>query len=277
MRRTVPLILAWMLGLACAAHAQTPLAIVEGIYAGGLTRSSMDRMREPANRARHFQPALVRLFAANDREECIDFALTSDGQDYNEAEITRTIRMETRMDGDRASVDVRFTSLGKPNHYRYEFQRVGNDWKIADIASLGEGQWRLSQTRCGRAGRPAAERVASPAAAATPAGAYCYRNRHALVRLDVGPNGSARFRMETVGGNGHSCHVEGSALPTPQGWRYERRESEGPCQLDFTRTSSGAISVSDRDYICRRTYCGARASLEASNLSRSGNLARCAS
>lgn len=271
MRWTVSLILVWMLGLACAAQAQTPQAIVEGIYAGGLTRSSMDRMRLPANRVRHFQPGLVRLLAANDREDCIDFALTSDGNNYDEAEIMRTIRMETRTEENRASVDVRFMSLGKPNHYRYEFERAGDSWKIADIASLGEGNWRLSQTRCGR-GRPAAER-----APASRAGAYCYRNRHALLRLDVEANGSARFRMETVGGNGHSCHVEGSASATAQGWRYERREAEGACQLDFTRTTSGAVSVSDRDHICRRTYCGARASLEAANLPRSGNLARCAS
>jgi hypothetical protein len=277
MRLTAPLILAWMLGLACAAQAQTPQAIVEGIYAGGLTRSSMERLRAPANRARHFQPALVRLFAAHDREECIDFALTSDGNNYDEHEIARTIRMETRTDGDRASVDVRFMSLGTPNHYRYEFQRVGDDWKIADIASLGAGQWRLSQTRCGRAGLAAAERVASGPAPASPAGASCYRNRQGILRLDVAANGSARFRIETVGGNAHSCHLEGSASPTAQGWRYERRNAVGHCQLDITRTSSGAINVVDRNEVCRRIDCGMQASLNTSNLTLQRNLARCAS
>ncbi|MBL8568261.1 MAG: hypothetical protein JNK84_04180 [Phreatobacter sp.] len=278
MQWTAALILAGMLGLASAAEAQTPQAIVEGIYAGGLTRSSLDRMRAPANRARHFQPPLVRLLAANDREECIDFALTSDGNNYDEAEIARTIRMEARTEGDRASVDVRFMSLGKPNHYRYEFERAGDRWKIADIASLGEGNWRLSQTACGRAGRPAAAgRVVSSAAAASPAGAYCYRNRHALLRLDVGANGSARFRMETVGGGGHSCHLEGSTTPTAGGWRYERRDGTGHCRLDITRAASGAINVRDLDHVCRRSDCGMRASFEASNLSLQSNPARCAS
>jgi hypothetical protein len=277
MRLMATLVFAAMIGWPAAAQAETPLEIVQGIYAGGLTRSSMERLRAPANRGRYFQPALVRLFAAHDREECIDFALTSDGQDYDQAEISRTIQMEPRTEGDRASVDVRFMSMGMPNHYRYDFVRVGNDWKIADIASLGTGQWRLSQTRCGRAGRPATERVAGSAPVASPAGSYCYRDRHALLRLDVGSNGTARFRMETVGGNGHSCHVEGNASRTPQGWRYERREPGGPCQLDFTRTRSGAISVSDRNHICRLTYCGARASLETANLPRSSNVAHCAS
>lgn len=279
MRWTLPLISAWMLGLAGIAHAQTPLAIVEGIYAGGLTRSSMDRMRAPANRARHFQPAIVRLLAANDRAECIDFALTSDGQDYDEGEIARTIRMEQRIDGDRASVDVRFMSLRKPNHYLYEFQRAGDDWKIADIASLGEGNWRLSQTPCGPAGRPAAaaERTAARAVPAGPSGSSCYRNRHAILRLDVAANGAARFRIETVGGGAHTCHLEGSASPTAQGWRYERRDEVGHCQLDMTRTSSGAINVRDRNHVCRRIDCGMRASLEVSGLTLQRSLSRCAS
>jgi hypothetical protein len=260
------------------ALAATPEEIVRGFYAGGLSRSSMDRLRDPANRTRHFQPPLVRLFAAHDREDCIDFALTSDGNDYDEREIARTIRMETRMDGDRASVDVRFTNFGKPNHYRYEFQRVGDDWKVADIASLGEGRWRLSQTRCGRVGRPAAaERAASTPAAASSPGTYCYRNRHAILSLIVAPGGSTSFRIEAVGGNGHSCFLEGGALPTAQGWRYERRDAEGHCRLDVTRTETGAINVRDLDHVCRRSNCGMRASFEVSNLTLSRNPARCRS
>lgn len=149
MLRILAFVLAFMSGLAGAAQAQAPLELVQGIYAGGLTRSSMERLRAPANRARYFQPALVRLFAAHDREECIDFALTSDGQDFDEAEITRTITMELRNDGERASVDVRFMSLGKPNHYRYEFERAGDIWRIADIASLGEGNGGCPRSAAG--------------------------------------------------------------------------------------------------------------------------------
>jgi hypothetical protein len=167
-------------------------------------------------------------------------------------------------------------SMRAPNHYRYEFVRVGDDWKIADIASLGTGRWRLSQTRCGRAGRPAAAEAPPTArAAAVAVGASCYRNRHSTLRFDIGANGSARFRLEALGGNGHSCFVEQVATPTPQGWRYEESGAEGRCQLDLVRTASGAIAISDRDWICRRYVCGARASLVTSELRRSRDLSRC--
>lgn len=132
-----------------ATAAETPEAIVRGIYAGGLTQSSFSRLRSPAHRAQYFQPALVKLFAADDRTEnlCIDFAITSSGQDYDDKEITRTLRIETKAGDNRAAVDVRFQNFGEANHIRYDFARAGERWKIADIASLSH-RWRLSKLRC---------------------------------------------------------------------------------------------------------------------------------
>lgn len=132
-----------------AASPETPEAIVRGIYAGGLTQSSIGRLRSPENRARYFQPGLVRLFAADDRTEnrCIDFAITSSGQDYDEKEIARTLQIETKAGGDRVVVDIRFRNFREPNHIRYDFVRAGELWKIADIASLSH-RWRLSKLRC---------------------------------------------------------------------------------------------------------------------------------
>lgn len=132
-----------------AASAETPETIVRGIYAGGLAQGSFSRLRSPANRAQYFQPNLVRLFAIDDRTEnlCIDFAITSSGQDYDDKEIARTLRIETKTAGNRAAVDVRFRNLGEANHIRYDFARAGEAWKIADIASLSH-RWRLSKLRC---------------------------------------------------------------------------------------------------------------------------------
>jgi hypothetical protein len=132
-----------------AAYAETPETIVRGIYAGGLTQSSFSRLRSPASRARYFQPGLVKLFAADDRTEnlCIDFAITSSGQDFDEKEIARTLQIGTKAGGNRAVVDVRFRNFGEANHIRYDFTRAGDNWKIADIASLSH-RWRLSKLRC---------------------------------------------------------------------------------------------------------------------------------
>lgn len=135
--------------VAGAASAETPETTVRGIYAGGLAQGSFSRLRSPANRAQYFQPNLVKLFAADDRSEnlCIDFAITSSGQDYDEKEIIRTLRIETQATDNRASVNVRFRNLGEANHIRYDFVRAGEFWKIADIASLSH-RWRLSKLRC---------------------------------------------------------------------------------------------------------------------------------
>lgn len=132
-----------------AASAETPETIVRGIYAGGLTQSSIGRLRAPENRARYFQPGLVRLFAADDKTEnlCIDFAITSSGNDYDDKEIARTLRIEPKAGDNRAAVDVRFRNFGEANHIRYDFVRAGERWKIADIASLSH-RWRLSKLRC---------------------------------------------------------------------------------------------------------------------------------
>ena len=131
-----------------AASAEAPETIVRGIYAGGLAQGSFSRLRSPVNRAQYFQPNLVKLFAADDRTEnlCID-AITSSGQDYDEKEIIRTLRIETQATDNRASVNVRFRNLGEANHIRYDFVRAGDLWKIADIASLSH-RWRLSKLRC---------------------------------------------------------------------------------------------------------------------------------
>lgn len=132
-----------------AASAETPETIVRGIYAGGLAQSSIGRLRSPENRGRYFQPGIVRLFAADDRADnlCIDFALTSSGQDFDDKEIARTLQIETNAGGNRAAVDVRFRNFGEANHIRYDFARAGELWKIADIASLSH-RWRLSKLRC---------------------------------------------------------------------------------------------------------------------------------
>ena len=132
-----------------AASAETPETIVRGIYAGGLAQGSFSRLRSPAYRAQYFQPGLVRLFVIDDRTEnlCIDFAITSSGQDYDDTEIARTLQIATKEGGNRAAVDVRFRNLGEANHIRYDFVRAGERWKIADIASLSH-RWRLSKLRC---------------------------------------------------------------------------------------------------------------------------------
>lgn len=256
-----------MLGLIAAAGsaaAQTPEDIVRGIYEGGGTRSSIDRMRTPGARSRYFQPALVRLFDANDRDECIDFGLHINGQDFDEAEIARTLRLETRQEGERAAVDARFRSFGKPNLFRFEFGRSGDRWKIADIASLaGNERWRLSATPC-RGMRAAsvapANDAAGPEALRRP-GRYCFANRLSQLRIDVEPSGTAQINLDHLGSGGHTCGLEGLGRPVGSGWRIELEGVKGPCRLELVVSPAGKLTTRDPGGSCRATYCGMRAEL----------------
>ena len=162
----------------------SPEETVRGIYSTlGLApaeeRQLMEVITAPAQRGRYFAPRLVALLDANDSDECIDFSLNVNGQDYDSTEIARTLKIDSTGDGDRMIVDATFTSFGGQNHFRYEFIRDGEDWKISDIASLEGFTWRLSDISCGPAEKgaplsaqppvaPADTSVTAPAATEAP-------------------------------------------------------------------------------------------------------------
>ena len=147
----------------------SPEETVRAIYAtldAPAPQQRMEAMRASDQRARHFVPGLVALFDAHDNEECIDFSLVLNGQDFDSSEIVRTLTIETTDEGDRSFVDATFTRFGDQNHFRYEFVRDGYGWKIADIASLGHSEWRLSEFSCGSVSGAAQVSAATPAAPA---------------------------------------------------------------------------------------------------------------
>lgn len=150
----------------------SPEETVRGIYstldlAPAEERQLMEVITAPAQRRRYFAPRLVTLLDANDSEECIDFSLNINGQDYDSTELARTLKIETTSADDSMIVEATFSVFGEQNHFRYEFIRDGEDWKIADIASLGKYEWRLSEFSCGPTDREA-PLSAQPSATAEP-------------------------------------------------------------------------------------------------------------
>jgi hypothetical protein len=261
------LVLAFLVALALPVLAQTPTPeqIVRGIYAGGGARSTIDQLRDPRNRAWHFAPNLVRLLNANDREECIDFGLHINGQDFDEAEIARTLRFETRMDGDRAVVDARFRNFRIANHIRFDFVRVGDGWQIADIASLAsDARWRLSTLRCGNGvpgsltASPAAGEPSRALAALRRPGRHCFANRSSELSLTVDRDGAAQVAIDHVASNpqAHLCHLEAPAQPTAEGWRVTSQGDAGLCRLDLVVAPSGRMTLRDERNGCKNNHCG---------------------
>lgn len=109
-----------------------------------------------ALRDRFVDPARA-IFEANDKmssgEEvgCIDFGLAVDAQDYDEAEIARSLDLSEETSGATAEVTATFRLFpdeqGSRREILWSLAREDGEWKVSDIASLS-GDWRLSEFDC---------------------------------------------------------------------------------------------------------------------------------
>lgn len=70
---------------------------------------------------------------------CLDFMPTVDGQDYDAAEIARTL---TLTDEGGGSVLATFKMFGEDRRLHWSMQKEKGAWKVADLASE-TGDWRL--------------------------------------------------------------------------------------------------------------------------------------
>lgn len=93
-------------------------------------------------------PALAFLNASDaawDRDEtvCIDFGFAVDAQDYDDAEIQRTLKLDETVSGDTASVIAQFDNFGQPTRIEWTLSKDAGRWLVSDIASEAN-QWRVS-------------------------------------------------------------------------------------------------------------------------------------
>jgi hypothetical protein len=112
---------------------------------------------EAGLRDRFVDPAKS-IFDQNDKmtetEEmgCIDFVLAIDGQDFDQAELDRTLKLTEKVAGDSAEVTATFELFPKQadsaREIVWSLKKVGNDWKVADIQSITT-DWKLSEFDCG--------------------------------------------------------------------------------------------------------------------------------
>jgi hypothetical protein len=104
------------------------------------------------NRDRFAGPALDFLDAADaawDRDEtlCLDFAFPVDAQDFDDAEIARTLKLKETVDGDIANVVARFDNFGEPAEVEWTLEQGAAGWQVSDVASKAN-DWRLSTLGC---------------------------------------------------------------------------------------------------------------------------------
>lgn len=148
--------LAVTLTAALPARAQNPEDLVRWIYTslsapGPAQARGLGYLSAPAQRGQYLSRRLAAFHDANDTygddlmTACVDFGFDIPGQDFDEAEIARTLTVTSAGDATRLSVTARFTSLGEPAAITYDFIPEDGFWRIDDIAGPG---WRVSQIPC---------------------------------------------------------------------------------------------------------------------------------
>ncbi|AKI01698.1 hypothetical protein IMCC20628_03004 [Hoeflea sp. IMCC20628] len=104
------------------------------------------------NRGRFTGPALDFLNAADaawirDETNCIEFGFAIDAQDFDEAEIARTLKLDETVDGDTAHVVAQFNNFGLSTVVEWMLSQSAAGWQVSDIAS-DTNDWRVSAMSC---------------------------------------------------------------------------------------------------------------------------------
>ncbi|MCB8838188.1 YbjP/YqhG family protein [Aurantimonas sp. VKM B-3413] len=86
---------------------------------------------------------IQRAAAAPEGEEsCLDFSFVFDGQDFDEAEVAKTLKLDGAMKGDAAVVTADFKNFGQAQELIWTLRQDKGAWKVADIESV-IGEWTL--------------------------------------------------------------------------------------------------------------------------------------
>ena len=79
---------------------------------------------------------------------CIDFMMSLDGQDFDEAELKKTLDITEALAGDYGTVVATFDLFKDKKEIDWEMEKVDGVWKIADIYPKDKS-WQLTKMECG--------------------------------------------------------------------------------------------------------------------------------
>ncbi|MGR3565679.1 MAG: hypothetical protein ACU0FH_05985 [Heliomarina sp.] len=271
MRFNVFILFLWATVIAAGSvAAQSPEDTVRWIYTslsqpGSAEQKGFAYFRAPERRAQYMTNRMVTLFNANDTygddlaSACIDFAPEIPGNDFDAAEIARTLQTTAEGDDQALSVTAQFSNFGTPAEIVYDFIPEDGFWKIDDIAGPG---WRLSQIPCTAASAPSGGALTG----------YCYVTDNASLRLRVDNAGHGEFEFDSLGANGHFCGALGPVGPMPGGWVYQEDFQGAQCRIEITVTPESGLRLIDVDGGCKMSLCGQRAVIGERVFSRADQL-----
>lgn len=132
---------------ATPALAGEPAALVARFYAQELSVFDADIDSFAGGSLAAFLEENARVAAEQDGMGCLDFDPTLDAQDFDDAELKRTLKLSEKIDGEGAFVTAAFSLFGQPRTINWTLQKIDGRWLATDIASPGSG-WRLSDMVC---------------------------------------------------------------------------------------------------------------------------------
>lgn len=256
-----------------AARAQSAEDIVRWIYssqlqAGWSEAKGLRYLKAPAQRGQFFSRRLVAFFEVNDTygggpNACLGFNPDIPGNDFDEYEINRTLSLTSAQNGDAKTVTARFTTFGRPTSVAYDFVVEDGFLRIDDMAGPG---WRLSLIPC----EP--RQVQQQGNRSVSASAYCYVNGSDTMKLTLDGGGRGGVDFESWQTNGHSCSVRGPVQPISGGWLFRDANAAPECRLEILKQPDGGLTLADRDWGCKRYFCGARAVMDGVRFPRSSQI-----
>lgn len=269
MRRFI-FVLILLMTPAVPAVAQTPEDVVRWIYLSlqrppPAEQNGLYFLSVPPQRSQFFTDRMVAFYEANDSygdnlaEACVDFAFDIPGQDFDAAEIARTLQVSSQSSAQRIAVTADFITFGQPARVVYEFAQQDGVWKIDDIAGVN---FRVSAIPC----TPKAQ---APARNAQAGGGYCYQRDADGLKIELAGDGRARIEFISWQANGHSCSGMMEGRQEANALQFHAEEG---CLLQLRVDNDGSIVFSDADYTCKRFMCGQRAVLDGLRFPQSSQI-----
>jgi hypothetical protein len=142
-----PLILGLAALLSSPALGGEPADLVAGFYAQERSLFDEDVDAFAGDSLGAFLTENAQLAEEQGGMGCLDFDPTLDAQDFDEAELKRTLKLTETVDGEGAYVTASFSLFGEPRTINWTLRKIDGKWRATDIASPESG-WRISDMIC---------------------------------------------------------------------------------------------------------------------------------
>ena len=143
------LVAMFALQAAAATAIRDPQAFITSVYRSFTASQSAGSDYTPPGDI--YTPHLTSLMRAERRRArgevgCVDFVFWVNGQDWTLTNLAVSTKI---LSPTRRTVIAKFLNIGAPEEIQFDFRQFAGKWLIADVKSMREPRWQLSELlRC---------------------------------------------------------------------------------------------------------------------------------